>query len=1379
MLDNTRLRAELTHIHHALSSVAASPRGKSLVGDLRGAIGGTTAAILWQALFADCLRIAHSAVAADGEIGDDEIEALYELLFSAARHYAAVIPTQYGEFAAVDHESARAFLERYAADRGASGRGAALHWPGLTLCRRAAELGDSEALERYERMMTWLIAEACQVGGVTDADPRWRGRVDELDELRRTLARDAVVEAPGVDLRIQAFLTPTRVFTAVQQASSIFENDPFDVETIHREARASFEQMVERAMTPSQITDRGRMLLVLGDSGSGKTHLLRGFRRHVHEYGRGFIVYAQLQSGTDDYTRYLLQHLVDSLARPYAGPSGERTGLHELASGLPRLVGQPLKSRIDRLADETWETPASLTEYVNQLTDDLLREVDLASFDPDLLRVMLYALHPDQRTTSRVYKYLRCEDMSPYDRKWIGDVVPRTGDDHPHWMIRELGRLASVTQGAALVLMVDQADLAGFEAASNRMFRRAVDTLYRIVSEMPSAVAVVACLSDLYNAVRGELNRPALDRLEKDPPIARLQINRSYAEIEAIVARRLSWLFADQGTVHRPETPVYPIPEAQLRQLENRRTRDILEWCHQFQAQCAAAGKIVDSGEEDVISEPKPKNEADLDQIAAAWNDATHARGIDVPDEEDEILAVIGAAAKACADEVGLTLATPPRKNGTLRVQLSAGTECADLALSVTNRGYQRGSFAGQIEALRKGAGKATPIAVRTLEFPHGESSDQVIAQLLKAGGRRAYVDASALRTLVAFQRFQPAFPADRVTAWRQRDRPISTLPAMAEIFDLERLRAARPVEVVSAAANSSAETRSMSERPRVGGAPSASTVASETTPRSVQTSSAPISASEPTSRGTRAPSAPIAASEATLQGARVPNARMGDAEPTLQGSWTATRASEPTPRGAGASTAPTAASEPTRSGAGGSSAPSTASDPTPRSTRAHCGATATVESEPAPTAQLRVGVSTGFHAEPRMLEIGSLLRHTGILGSSGSGKTTLALNLIEQALERDIAVILLDRKGDLGGYANPDWWQRTADPERARRLAERIDVRLFTPGTRGGRPLSLPVVPDLTQVPDHERDRMVQHAANALAAMMRFGGGATDTARLAILTQAIAVLAGRPVLGGLVELIALVESRDDELVARAGRYDDRLFKRLVQDLETVRLSDADLFDPGAEPLTAETLIGRSAGGKVPLAIASTRFLGDVPRIQSWVAHLVGCLSRYAAKTPSSVLRTVFLLDEADLFMPAGAAKPPSKEPLQDLLKRARTAGLGLVLASQSPADFDYRSRELINTWFLGRIADQRSIDKMKPLFEHRPLIRGKLSLLEAGRFVMLQDGGAVDLERGPSLMRTEQLAEAELMALAARTNLRSPESARPPARANHLSPDLSPRSRV
>ncbi|HWO20512.1 MAG TPA: hypothetical protein VNO30_17200 [Kofleriaceae bacterium] len=1258
MLDNTRLRAELTHIQRTLSVVAANVRGKDLVDELRRTVGGTTAALLWQSLFADCLRVAHCAVAADDVIGDHEIEALYEFLFSAARHYASVMPTSYGEFAAVDEESARTFLERYAADRGPFGNSAALRWPGLALCRHAAELGEPEALARYERMMMWLIDETCRIGGVTEADPRWRGRVDELTELRRTLAGDAVVTLSDVDLRAQAFLAPSRVFAAVQQASSVFDADPFDVETIHAAARETFEQLVERATTPAQHSDLGRMMLVLGDSGAGKTHLLRGFRRYVHEYGRGFVVYAQLHSSSDDYARYLLQHVVDSLARPYAGPSGERTGLHELASGLPRLVGEPLSSRIERLVDDTWDSPESLAGYVNSLVDELLKQADLAAFDPDLLRVMLYALHPDQRTTSRVYKYLRCEDMNTHDRRWIGDVVPRTGKDEPHRMIRDLARLAFVTQHAALVLMIDQAELSGFEAGavSGTVFRRAIDALQKIVSEVPSVIAVVACLSDLYRHVRGELNRPAIDRLEKDPPVVELQINRSYAEIEAIVARRLSWLFAEAGAVHRIEEPVYPIPEQLLRNLANRRTRDVLEWCHQFQARCAAAGKIIDTGEAEAAVPLKPAtpSDADLAQIAAAWNDAMHAPGIEVPDDEDEILAVVGAAAKACAEETGLSLTTAPRKDSVLRLQFAGATQRAELAIVVTNHSYRGGGFATQIEVLRRGAGKATPIAVRTLEFPRGPASDKVVSQLLKAGGRKAYIDASTLRALVAFQRFQPEVPSSRVMAWRRRERPVYSLPGMADMFDLDRL-------------------------------------------------------------------VPVQVTAATAPAAEAPPAGAPGAKPAPS-------------RGVGRGTPP-------------------AGTPKLKATAA----AATTAASPAPDAspsRLHIGTSTSFQAEPRTIELDSLFRHTAIFGSPESGKTTLALGLIEQALERDVAAVLVDRKGDLAGYAKPDWWQHTANPERARRLAERIDVRLFTPGAHRGRPLSLTVVPSLAQVPAPEHERMVQHAAHALAAMMRLGDSTAGVARRTILTQAIAVLAARKTTGGLAELIALLEDRDDELVARVHRYDERMFKRLVQDLESLR-GDEVLFDPAVETLTAEALVGRAPGGKLPLAIASTRFLGEVERIQAWVAHLIACLGRHAAKAPGAGPRTLLLIEDADLFMPAGAAKSPSKEPLQDLLKRGPASGVGVVLASQSPADFDYRSRDQIHTWFLGRVADRRSLDKMKQLFESRPAVRGKLGTLEAGRFVILQGDSVTDLQRTPSLLRIEQIPEAELMSLAARTRPR------------------------
>lgn len=1347
MFDNNRLRAELGRIHRALGQVTASPRGKALLDDLRRTARGSDAARLLQALHADCMRIAYAAVAADGSIDDHEIDAFRDLLSAAARSYADTVADYAGVLVA-DRATARRFVARYAGDAGPFGKGAGSPWPGLALCHRAAEIGEGAALAQYEHTMTWLIAESCRIGGV-DADPRWRGRIDELDELRRSLARHAVVDAPGIDLRVRAFLSPAWVFTAVQQASSVFENDPFDVESIHRHARDSFEQLIELARLPSPAAG-GRMLLMLGDSGGGKTHLLRDFRRQVQEYGRGFVVYAQLQSRAGDYERYLLQHLVDSLARPYATSSGERTGLCELASGIVRLVSPGLQTRVHGLIDGTSEGDASLTSYVNDLVDDLLREARLASFDRDLLRVLLYALCPDPRITSSVYRYLRCEDMNPHDRRWIGDVIPRTGDDHPHTMFRELGRLAALTQ-RALVVMVDQVDLSGFEQSFSDIFRRAIDALYRITSEISSAVAVIACLKDLYQAVRGVLNRPALDRLEKNPPIAWLETSCSYAEIEEVVSRRLQWLFDNHGAVFRPDQAVYPIPEDELRQLDNRRLRDVLEWCHEFQTRCALAGKILGAEDELVTVGPRP-TEQDLDHIAALWNDAMHAQGIDVPTDDDDVLAMLGFTARACAEESGLEVTGAEITKNLLRVSLSAGDEVAALAISVTNRNYHGGAFPTQIESLRRRARNATPVAVRTLEFPRGEACDRAIAQLAKDGGRRAHLDASTLHTLAAFRHFQPPFPADRVLAWRRRARPISSHPAVAALFDLERLRAALPID-----ARASAPGPAIAEPSRVDPAPALETAPGVTGPARTGSDCAAEPRPSRTRGSTPHPDAATPRTRPEPQTVAVPPIppRRTPAPMPAVDAW---RIAEPvaTSPAARVSTRGVLPEVPLVDVAAASSTPPGARARAPLGTRPPV-----IEAS-----ELWLGNSPGFEAAPRVLELGALLQHTAIVGDERATNAMLAVNVVEQLLERDVAVIVVDRHGDLAGHARHDWWRRAQDPDRAHALAARLDVRLFTPGIAAGRPLALSVVPDLAQIADHERDRAMQRAARDLAAVVRLGDGSADAARLAVLTQAISVLAGRGA-RTLADLIALVDQQDDVLVARAaraGHYSDALFKRLVRDLQSVQVSDPALFDPAAETLQLATLVGNRPAGKTPLAIVNTQFLDDAARVQAWVAHLMGCLARQPAPARAEQITTMLVLDDADLLMPV-TGKAISREPLQELLKLPPSAGLGVLLISQRPAALDHRCRGAIHTWFLGRMADARTNDRLSALFDRWPPVRGKLAMLEPRRFVLLRDRSTLDLECAPSLLREDPLPGDEVIALAAASRLPVPAAPDDPTR--------------
>src|SRR5262245_45720508 len=94
--------------------------------------------------------------------------------------------------------------------------------------------------------------------------------------------------------RLEAFcsdVTP-EIFRPVETTNDVWLADPFDVREVHREAREAFEDLVEELSSTPPPT--GRILLIQGESGSGKTHLMRAFRNHVHSQNLAFFGYMQM-----------------------------------------------------------------------------------------------------------------------------------------------------------------------------------------------------------------------------------------------------------------------------------------------------------------------------------------------------------------------------------------------------------------------------------------------------------------------------------------------------------------------------------------------------------------------------------------------------------------------------------------------------------------------------------------------------------------------------------------------------------------------------------------------------------------------------------------------------------------------------------------------------------------------------------------------------------------------------------------------------------------------------------------------------------------------------------------------------------------------------
>ncbi|HEX5271560.1 MAG TPA: helicase HerA-like domain-containing protein, partial [Gemmataceae bacterium] len=415
-----------------------------------------------------------------------------------------------------------------------------------------------------------------------------------------------------------------------------------------------------------------------------------------------------------------------------------------------------------------------------------------------------------------------------------------------------------------------------------------------------------------------------------------------------------------------------------------------------------------------------------------------------------------------------------------------------------------------------------------------------------------------------------------------------------------------------------------------------------------------------------------------------------------------------------------------------------------------------------APTAgPLLLGVTRGVTAAPVTIDPEELKQHATFLGAPGSGKTTAALTLIEQLLARGIPVVMLDRKGDLCRYADPSAWERPlADPRdaaRRQRLRERLDVAVFTPGHADGRPLSIPIVPDgMESLSTLEREQLAGYAAAALGGMMGYKPRGADQSRQAILAKAIEVLGTTP--GAAVTLLALrelVADQDPTLLSAVGGFDDRVYKKLADELLTLWHGRKSLLAGEADRLDIDALLGRhgqAPPGKTRLSVISTQFLGDAATVEFWVAQLLLAIDRWKAKNATPRLQAVFLFDEADLYLPA-QRQPATKAPMEGLLKRARAAGVGLMLATQSPGDFDYKCRDNIRTWLVGRVKETTALNKLKPMFtEARVDVASKLPAQGTGQFHLVREKEARPVQAAPSLIVTEQLPEERILELARMT---------------------------
>lgn len=1105
------------------------------------------------------------------------------------------------------------------------------------------------------------------------------------------------VEGASLKPTFAPSLAPDKLSEAFEHSitweDDLWRADPVDVPEIHAKARQKFNELLTSVTSGRGYHMQDRILLFHGQSGAGKTHLLRALRTDSHRTGQSYFGYAQMTPDVQNYADFYLRRLVHSLEKPY---DPDRFGESALSRLTNRMVldSEVISSAdLEKLRDATLDDK-QLAGLILRLADQIVAcdKFQTRELDINIVRALLYLQRHDPRIDQRVRQYLNGRQLTAIAHEAVSALDPNNGEDRAFEIIAALGALIWTVDRAALVFCIDQVeDLRFFDNAEDR-FQRAVRDLIQIANRLTNAIIIISCLEDFYGQVRSLVAQSYIDRIEKSGPVL-LRESRTPEEARLIISKRLAHQSElNGGGLSFPDASQFFGPQF-FEEFGGLSTRRLLEHAQSrlreatstegderereperpsfISTLAQALGQVVGFGGQD---DEAPSTLSAV-QFREMWERFANESEAEMPADDQELVDVLSAALLLARDEWGRSIEVTVK-----RLELGDDLPAFDLTVRhrtgfandvrvfLCNRPTQGGGLKRQLDKVLTAMQGKPCFMLRASDFPPNKKNQtaQAFRKFRDGGGRQLLVPIPEWERMMTVREFTAHHRSDAgMTQWLEGTKPLSSLISIIHLLRLDLL--GRPV------------------------------------PRLVAKN-------------------------------------MDDPQSTLDG-FDALSADQARANQQGEGDNGLAAND----------------DDLPMSV--------ILDENGSYGASILAGGEKNNRGRAVTMNKSVLKRHAAFLGGSGSGKTTLALSLIEQLLLRGIPAVLIDRKGDLASYANPDVW-RSDDNESAERRAERekladaIDVAVYTPGRASGRPISITLLPNgINELPDHEQQLLANLSAAALGEMLHLKNSATHQKQSGVLAVALRILGSLSTNEvTLADLIHLLEDEHPELTDQTQRMDPsgKLRRDLVAQLDSLRLRNAALFEGGGESLRMDSLLGLGKyqrPNRTRLSVIYTGFLGDNENILFWVSQFLSEALRFCQRNPNDELQAVVMFDEADLYIPANS-KPATAEPLQSLLKRARSAGLGMMLATQSPGDLDYKSRDQITSWFIGRVREDTALRKLKAAFQSESGLDPATALpgQTVGEFHLVQEGLVRPMKAQRSLIAAEQVPFDRIEQLAAET---------------------------
>jgi hypothetical protein len=364
------------------------------------------------------------------------------------------------------------------------------------------------------------------------------------------------------------------------------------------------------------------------------------------------------------------------------------------------------------------------------------------------------------------------------------------------------------------------------------------------------------------------------------------------------------------------------------------------------------------------------------------------------------------------------------------------------------------------------------------------------------------------------------------------------------------------------------------------------------------------------------------------------------------------------------------------------------------------------------------------------LYDASDLTTHGVVFGMTGSGKTGLCIGLLEEAIKEDIPVIIVDPKGDVANLAlvfpelSPGDFKKWVSPTQAQRegkdldtyaaevaeswkkglnswgisreyilsLQQKMDLRIFTPGSSAGMPVSIVQgfkAPGAEMARDEEG--LLEKIRNTVSALLSLLGISADplTSQPHILISNIIDHYWR--LGRDLTLEELILNIQKPPFQRLGVFevnqlmDEKERVELAFKINNIVAAPSFRFWKTGMPLSAGRLFEKKAG-KVPVNIFYIAHLNDNERMFFLSLLLNEIVDWIRKQSGATDLKYLFYMDEIYGYLPPYPQNPPSKNPLMILMKQARAFGLGVVLVTQNPKDIDYKALTNTGTWFIGKL---------------------------------------------------------------------------------------------